>query len=571
MRLVRLLLLAAATAVTATAQQPTTFANPLDIDYRFMPDGVSRREAADPMVLLLGNDYFLFASKSGGYWYSPDMRAWTFVAAEGYPLEDYAPAVVAIDGRLYYTAHKSKGIFTTDDPKSGKWHKVADIDMYSDPAFFLDDDKRLYLTFGSSLNGGISIAELDYHNSFKVIGTPVKLMTANYLEHGWERSGADNLGAAMAEGFRLGPFVEGSWMTKHNGTYYLQYAAAGTVWNNYADGVYTSKSPTSGFTYAPYSPFSYKPGGFIGGAGHSGEFRDKQGNYWRVTTMIISTLQRFERRIGLFPSGFDADGTMRTDTYLGDYPQFFPGVVKQPLDHNRTPWMLLSAGAGTTASSVLEGHDPSQAFDENIMTWWSARTGNPGEWLRADLGETSTIRAIQVNLAEQDTKAHARRTTVVAKYFVESSADGEHWSMLIDRKDNTRDAPHEYVELPQPVKARYLRITNAGTSDGKFAVRDLRAFGTSAINAPAEVAHFDVRRSTGDPRTARLTWARSPRATTYVVRYGNARDKLYASYQVGDSISLTMNSLNTGVPYFFAIDAVGPGGVTRGRTIRVTP
>ncbi|MEO5816193.1 MAG: hypothetical protein ABIT20_13030 [Gemmatimonadaceae bacterium] len=77
-------------------------------------------------------------------------------------------------------------------------------------------------------------------------------------------------------------------MTKHDGTYYLQYAAPGTVWKSYADGVYTSRSPTSGFTYAPYSPFSYEPGGFAGSAGHSGAFRDKAGNLWRVTTMDVS-------------------------------------------------------------------------------------------------------------------------------------------------------------------------------------------------------------------------------------------------------------------------------------------
>src|SRR6185369_14160247 len=139
--------------------------------------------------------------------------------------------------------------------------------------------------FGSGLNGGISVVELDPRDNFKVVSGPTKLMTANYLDHGWERSGEDNLGATMTEGFRIGPYVEGSWMTKHNGIYYLQYAAPGTVWKSYADGVYTSRSPTSGFTYAPYSPFSYKPGGFAGSAGHSGMFRDKQGNYWRVTTL----------------------------------------------------------------------------------------------------------------------------------------------------------------------------------------------------------------------------------------------------------------------------------------------
>jgi xylan 1,4-beta-xylosidase len=548
----------------------TTFANPIDIDYRFMPSGVSRREAADPLITLFGDDYYLFASKSGGYWYSPDMRDWTLVVPEGYPLEDYAPAVVTIGGRLYYTAHKAKGIFTTDDPKAGKWRKVADIGEYADPAFFLDDDGRLYLYFGSGLNGGISVVELDPRDSFKVISGPTKLMTANYLDHGWERSGEDNLGATMTEGFRIGPYVEGSWMTKHDGIYYLQYAAPGTVWKSYADGVYTSRSPTSGYTYAPYSPFSYKPGGFAGSAGHSGAFRDKQGNYWRVTTMDISVLHKFERRIGIFPSGFDADDVMRTNTYLGDYPQFLPGVVRSPLDSNRTSWMLLSGAMPATASSQLDAHPAAHAFDEDIRTQWSARTGDAGEWLRVDLGASSEIRALQVNFAEQDMKSFGRTTETRQQYVVEGSVDGKSWHILIDRSHNMRDAPHEYIELASPANARYVRITasSATPAGGKFAVRDLRVFGHSRSAAPLEVKEFTVNRNAADDRSVTLSWARVARAQGYIIRFGIAPDKLYGNFQVGDVTTLTMNSLNKGVRYYFTVDALGVGGVTKGTIVR---
>src|SRR3954465_9097402 len=72
----------------------TTFCNPIDIDYRFMIDTPSRREAADPVITLFNDEYFLFASKSGGYWHSRDLRDWQLVVPEGLPLEDYAPAVL---------------------------------------------------------------------------------------------------------------------------------------------------------------------------------------------------------------------------------------------------------------------------------------------------------------------------------------------------------------------------------------------------------------------------------------------------------------------------------------------
>jgi hypothetical protein len=550
------------------AAHPTTFANPIDVDYRFMPELPSRREAADPTMVLFGDDYYLFASKSGGYWYSPDMHEWKLVVPEGYALEDYAPSVVVIGGRMYYTAHKSKGIYTTDDPKSGKWRKVADIDAYADPDLFLDDDGRLYLYYGSGLNGPINVVELDPKHDFKVIGGPFKAFDANYADHGWERSGPDNLGAKMAEGWRIGPYVEGSWMTKHNGTYYLQYSAPGTVWKSYADGVYTSKSPTSGFGYAPYSPFSYKPGGFVGSAGHAGTFRDKAGNYWRVVTMVISVTHKFERRLGIFPAGFDADGVMRTDTYLGDYPQYFSGVTRAPLDSNRTPWMLLSGGARATASSTLDGRPVANAFDEDIQTLWSARTGDSGEWLQADLGAVSEIRALQVNFGEQASTARSRATTESSRYVVESSIDGSHWSMLVDRSRSTRDAPHAYVELEAPASARYVRITNVqAAAGGTFSVRDLRVFGTSPNPLPGEVQSLDVRRHE-DARGVTLTWNRAPNARGYVVRFGLSPEKLYSNYQVGSDTTLTMNSLNKGVTYYFTVDALNEGGVRRGKLIK---
>ena len=43
----------------------TTYCNPMNLSYRFRPDTPSRREAADPMIVLFKNKYFLFASKSG--------------------------------------------------------------------------------------------------------------------------------------------------------------------------------------------------------------------------------------------------------------------------------------------------------------------------------------------------------------------------------------------------------------------------------------------------------------------------------------------------------------------------
>jgi hypothetical protein len=60
--------------------------------------------------------------------------------------------------------------------------------------------------------------------------------------YGWQR-----FGEHMDNTF-LDPFIEGAWMTKHNGKYYLQYAAPGTEFSGYADGVVVGDSPLGVFT-----------------------------------------------------------------------------------------------------------------------------------------------------------------------------------------------------------------------------------------------------------------------------------------------------------------------------------
>ena len=558
--------------------RPRTFANPLNLDYRFVLSGPSHRTAADPMVLLDGDDYYLFATATGGYWRSSDLLDWTLIVPDGLPLDAPAPqplgvpapSVVKLGGHFYYTAHKLGAIYATDDLALGHWHKAVDIDSYADPDFFLDDDGRLYLYFGAALNGGISVVEMDPRDGFRVVSGPFRLFEANYADHGWERSGPDNLGAEMSEGFRIAPYIEGPWMTKHSGTYYLQYSAPGTVWKTYSDGVYTSRSPTEGFTYAPSSPFSYKPGGFIGGAGHATTFQDKAGRYWRVATMIVSVAHKFERRLGLFPVGFDADGTMRMNSYLGDYPQLAPGEAPDPLAENLVGWMLLSGGKPATASSSVSGHPAVWAFDEDIRTWWSARTAEAGEWLQVDLGYPSCVEAVQINAAEHESRAAGREALAASQYVLEGSDDGTHWRTLVDKSDNQADVPHDYVQFDDPARVRYVRLTNVRTAGGgPFSVRDLRVFGRADVAAPAEVTGVTARREAADPRNAVVSWSRSAGARGYVVRFGISHDKLYSSVQVGDTTQLGLHSLNRGVAYSFAVDAFNERGVVKGREVVV--
>lgn len=104
------------------------------------------------------------------------------------------------------------------------------------------------------------------------------------------------------------PYVEGAWMSKHGGEYYLQYGASGSRFNVYADGVYVGDRPLGPFRLAENNPYSYKPGGFLPGAGHGSTMEDTCGNAWHTATMRICVNHNFERHIGLWPAGWDEDG-----------------------------------------------------------------------------------------------------------------------------------------------------------------------------------------------------------------------------------------------------------------------
>ena len=96
-----------------------TFCNPLNLNYRFMVDAVDAREAADAVIVLFKDDYYLFASRSGGYWTSPDLRNWTLIIPEGIDIESYAPGIVAMRDSLFYVPSAGSRVYKTGDPKSG--------------------------------------------------------------------------------------------------------------------------------------------------------------------------------------------------------------------------------------------------------------------------------------------------------------------------------------------------------------------------------------------------------------------------------------------------------------------
>ena len=137
---------AAALGISAFAQQPATFANPLDV----VIGNERAYRGGEPIVLIYQDDYYLFVSHRKGYWYSPDFRNWTYVDAPGYP--GGVVSVVEQNGVLIGCSMNNRNVYRAIDPKKGLWEKCGELDSdrYGDANMFVDDDGRLYLYYGWS-------------------------------------------------------------------------------------------------------------------------------------------------------------------------------------------------------------------------------------------------------------------------------------------------------------------------------------------------------------------------------------------------------------------------------------
>ena len=603
-----------------------TYCNPLDLGYRYqhMIENGRRfgfREAADPTLACFKGRYYLFASMSGGFWHSSDLLHWDFHPNRDLMIYDYAPDVREINGYLYFCASRrgeNCPILRTKDPLSDTFEQVSATLDFWDPDLFQDDDGRVYLYWGCGNTDPIYGVEMD-PATMQPIGQRRELIFEHADALGYERPGENgqvadkeeslvyrslkpfidpvtgdlNLPEGLPTGggfnkeklvkmfYSIGkPYIEGAYMTKHGGKYYLQYACPATEYNTYSDGVYVGDSPLGPFTLQTSNPYSSKPGGFAQGAGHGSTIQDKYGNYWHASTMRVSVNYSMERRLGLFPAGFDADGVLYCNQNFADYPLRIPAGRFDPWAL-KPEWMLLSYAKPAAADATAAGSDPALAVNEDIRSWWSAPDAAPGHWLAVDLGKQADIRAIQVNFADEALDAGypeeryvpnngARRyieeAPQPARYTIETSDDGAHWTVL---ETVEREGANAYFEFADGIAARRVRVVGQAMPYGQpMRISGLRVFGLGHGEPPTP-AQAEARRT--GPMNAELRW--QPLAEMGAqgcnIRYGTAPDKLYQSWMVYGAESLDLSTLMAGRRYWLRVDSFNENGVTEGALIEL--
>jgi hypothetical protein len=569
--------------------QQQTYCNPINIDYGYTPipnftEWGKHRATADPVIVNYKNDYYLFSTNQWGYWWSSDMLNWKFIAKKflrpwnaGVYDELCAPAVGIIGDTMivFGSTYTSKfTIWMSTNPKANEWKPLVDsFDIGGwDPAFFTDDDARpdgsvgrgrLYMYNGSSNTYPLYGVELN-RKTFEPIGTRKEMHMLKQWRYGWQR-----FGEHMDNTF-LDPFMEGAHMTKHNGKYYMQFGAPGTEFSGYADGVAVATNPLgtpTGWFADQSDPLSIKVGGFVRGAGHGATFRDNFFNYWHVSTTVISVKNTFERRIGIWPAGFDKDDVMWCNTAFGDYPHNLPSPsaipFTKPLGAGAfAGWMLLNYNKPVQVSSTLGSYLPNNAVDELIKTYWSAASGNKGEWIQTDLGNISTVNAVQINYADQDAEFLGKQTDIYHQYKMYYSVDGKKWDVLVDKSNNKTDVPHEYVQLEKAVQSRFIKLENIKMPTGKFAISGLRVFGNGNGAKPGAVKGFIVLRTEKDKRSAFIKWKPVDNAFAYNIYYGTHPEKLYSCIMVHSNNEYWMKAMDLQKTYYYSIEAINENGVS---------
>ena len=495
----RLVFLVAAMLFTAgwldaqTLGRDARYCNPLPME-------IGQGSASgDVSVFKWEGKYYMFCT-GGGAWVSSDMLNWDYHYVAGVPV---APDVCPYNGKFYMTGN-SMNVWVADNPLGpyevlGQWKGVPDREhgwsQGFDPHIYVDENNQPYLFWPGMAISGIYSVKLDPNDITQFVG-PVTHHFSFNPNHVWERQGEQNEFIDVA-------WIEGPWIYKHNGTYYLQYSASGTQWRTYAEGYYKSKNLQGPYEYAPNNPLLRRTDGIVTGPAHGSMVTGPDGNIWQFYTVV---LRSGGRRIGMDRVTVDADGNLTCN--VTDTPQWAPGVVKDPAKGDSGSIIVsvgktsMSTGQGfpgaaKVASSSKPGRGPEYALDNSTATWWEPEDGDANPTLTISLSPAVDRDRVQIFKIDGSRILFGGGTgrgfagTAGAfptyRYKIEVSMDGENYTTVLDRSGNNVPRNVLFDEI-DPVECRYVRLTMLDwPKSSPLSILDFSVFGVPTRYLPSQV------------------------------------------------------------------------------------
>lgn len=434
---------------------------------------------ADPTIRKFGDTYYIYATTDGtgnGYgpaqvWISKDFVKWRNVTMN-WPTTEvvWAPDVVQQeDGtfRYYYCQPCMLHVGESMSPV-GPWkNRLGDAEavlvpdrfvtnaITLDPQLFRDEDGAEYLYFGT---WGI----------YDGFGCGVARLTPD---------GKSFTDKKLIPNTEIKDFFEAPFVFKKNGIYYFTYSSGSCHDHTYRVQYAVSKS-------GPMGPYEYKgciletnADGTIHGPGHHSILVDGE-QYYIVYHRhnVPHSIHGFHRQVCIDELNFDDEGNILkiNPTHGGVLPK---SLAKRADKAKKKAAVNIAYGAAATASSTYsEWFKPEYATDDNNATLWRAKNCNGEEWLCIDLGENKTFNQIWTQF---------EYATFFYQYKIETSVDGQAWTVYADRTDNT------YQGSPMidkgDCKARYIRITVTDTQkNGHFAaIWNVKVYNANKKNDPS--------------------------------------------------------------------------------------
>ncbi len=501
--------LCAAAAVPTAAAEPAVGRSPRYCNPLPMVTGERASASGDVTVIRDNGKYYMYCT-GGGAWVSDNLVDWTLRHVDSVPV---APHVVKYNGAFYMCGNDGP-LFKSDSPlgpftKIGDWQNTPDVaggwNGPFDMDIFIDDDNQPYLYYPGRGVSGIYVVPLDLDDLTRFAGPPKHLFGFE-SDHVWERYGEMNEYTDVA-------WIEGPWLRKHQGTYYLEYSASGTQWKTYAEGYYTAKSPMGPFTYAPNNPLLRRTGGIVTGTAHGSIVEGPDGRLWQFYTIVLSNPPG-GRRIGMDPVEIGKDGTL--SIRVTDTPQWAPGVVADPTGDGGSGSIPLSINkvramnAESRFSSEQPGHEAAYAVDNSSGTWWEPNPTDAQPTLTLDLGSATRFDVVQlfrvdsVRLLFTARRRFGRRAAPPAsaagtasasalprtdayQYKIDVSTDGTAFTTVLDQSANTIPRNTIFEELP-PTRCRFVRLTMLNWPRTiPLGIIELTVFGRADGSLPAAV------------------------------------------------------------------------------------
>jgi hypothetical protein len=488
-------------ALTGMSQEPAvvkTFCNPLsipnypigklarDIKNGDAPDSwqwrLGRkeqfRELADVTALWEDNKWYIYPSVEMA-WVSEDFGATWQHHPLNVPDLGYAPTIVKHQNKFLLMASDSS-IYTSDSPlgpfqELGKigFHRKAGIPGFIDPMLFSDNDGRLFYYWGCTPSSGIWGMELNADNPTKVISAPAELIPFRPSEFPWEAVGEWNQDPNRG-------WMEGAWMLKRNGKYYLTYCAGGTENRTYAMGCYVSDSPLGPFKPQKRNPILRTIDGLVTGAAHGCVVAGANDELWAFYTVRAGVVHAFERRLGMDRAAIDENGELIVYGATS-LPQWLPGSVNSNTPH--TGWLPLNDDMQTIGSSNATNLEGRFAVDDEMRTWWQPDSEDDHPTLTTSFLSPATINATRVIWRDVGMDSNNGIKPGPIGYRIEVETKKDQWTTIIDRTSSIEDLLVDYRECPPTTGARARLVITQWPQGITPAVAEFTLFGNTIVTS----------------------------------------------------------------------------------------